>query len=679
LSGKYGCFPEEQDQIMKSKPIKQSNHLINESSPYLLQHSHNPVDWFPWSEEALDKAGNEQKLVLISIGYSACHWCHVMEEESFEDLEVAKFMNENFVSIKVDREERPDIDQIYMDAVQLITGRGGWPLNIITLPDGRPIFGGTYFPKENWLSMLSQVLNFVKENPDKAEVQAQSITRGVRGQELLTQKTRESVISYSDLDALLMQWQNSMDEINGGVLGAPKFPMPAGYKFLLHYHHLTGNQQIMDSINTTLVKMARGGIYDQIGGGFARYSTDKIWKVPHFEKMLYDNAQLVSLYSQAFQQTGNPLFKTIVKETLSFVERELSSESGGFYSSLDADSEGVEGKFYVWTVEQIKKVFPEGSESIIEYYNLKDSGNWEHDTNILYVSGEGDIPENLELTKKILLKEREKRIRPGLDDKILTSWNSLMITAYVHAYRAFDEIDYLTRALEGAAFIKKNVMNRDNRLSRNFKDGKSSINGFLDDYAFTIESFIALYEATFDEKWLEAANSLTAYVMIHFYNKEAGMFFYSSDLDPELITRKIDVIDNVIPSSNSQMAKNLFVLGHYYYKDDYILKSRIMLNMVKDSVMRGGQHFANWLVLMCWFLSEPYEVAILGENWEKIRKELDRNYLPDVFLSGGEKEGNLELLKEKLQEGKTTIYVCHDKVCQLPVFSSEAVLLQIQQ
>ena len=663
---------------MKESEHKYTNELIHESSPYLLQHAHNPVNWYPWGVEALAKAKRENKLIIISIGYAACHWCHVMEEESFENEDVARYMNDNFIAIKVDREERPDIDKIYMDAVQLLTGRGGWPLNAIALPDGRPIYGGTYFPKENWLSLLSQLISFVKDNPDKAEEQAAALTNGVRSTEIIKLNTEEPNFSLNDLHSVFSVWEEGIDQINGGQKGAPKFPMPGGYQYLLHYNYLTDSAASLETVHTTLIKMAEGGIYDQIGGGFARYSVDDIWKVPHFEKMLYDNAQLVSLYSKAYQQSGNPLFKTIVEETLESIDRELTSSDGVFYSSLDADSEGEEGKFYVWTREELTAILEDQKEEILDYYNVTSNGNWENGTNILFVSHVDDKPDNLESVKARLLEERNKRIRPALDDKVLTSWNSLMIKAYVDAYRVFDNREYLNRALKAAEFILSNVQADDERLHRNYKNGKASINGFLDDYSFLIDSFLSLYQATFDEKWLMEANDLLEYTVTHFYNEENGMFFFTSDLDPELIARKTDVVDNVIYSSNSQMAKNLYMLGHYFYRDDYINKAESMLNNVKDSALRGSLYFANWDILMAWFASEPYEIAILGDDFESVRKELDQHYLPNVFLSGGRIEGNLELLKYKFVEGQTTIYVCQNKICQLPVVSVEEALKQIE-
>jgi len=668
---------------------KFTNHLIHESSPYLLQHAHNPVNWYPWGEEALEKAKIENKLLLISIGYSACHWCHVMEHESFEDTAVANFMNDHFIAIKIDREERPDIDQVYMNAVQLLTGSGGWPLNVIALPDGRPIYGGTYFPKKDWISMLTQVSTFVKENPDKAEQQAQSLTEGVKSSELIYAVTENADFKTDDLNTIFSNWTKNIDYTNGGHNRAPKFPLPVGYQFLLHYNYLTKNKDALKAVETTLNKMADGGIYDQIGGGFSRYSTDAFWKVPHFEKMIYDNSQLVSLYASAYQATKNPYYKTIVYETLNFIERELTSEKGAFYSSIDADSDGEEGKFYVWTKSEIQNILGENANLVIDYYSVTNNGNWENGTNILHktkddksIAQKYKITENellLKITeaKKILLKARSKRIRPALDDKIITAWNGLMLKGYIDAYRVFDEPKFLISAKRNAEFILKNSKKADYRLDRNFKNGTSTINAFLDDYAFTIDAFIALYQATFQEKWLIEAQQLTAYSIAHFYDTKSGMFFYTSDLDPGLIARKMEISDNVIPSANSQMAKNLFVLGQYFYKDDYLEKSKKMLSNVKQNALTGGVYYANWDILMAWFASEPYEVAILGEHYLKERKAFDRYYLPNVFLSGGKNEGTLELLKNKFIKGQTTIYACRNKVCKLPATEVKKVVLEI--
>jgi uncharacterized protein YyaL (SSP411 family) len=674
---------------MEATPHKYTNQLIHESSPYLLQHAHNPVNWYPWGEEALDKARKENKLIIVSIGYSACHWCHVMEHESFEDEEVAKFMNENFVSIKVDREERPDIDQIYMNAVQLLTGSGGWPLNCITLPDGRPIYGGTYFPKAQWMEMLKQISDFVKQNPDKTAQQAKSLTRGVQSSEMTFSNSKKSSYTLEDLNSIFSNWRNNIDYTSGGHKRAPKFPMPVGYQYLLQYNFLTGNADALKAVTTTLDKMAEGGIYDQVGGGFARYSTDLYWKVPHFEKMLYDNAQLVSLYSSAYQKTKDPEYEMIVSETLDYIKREMTSQEGGFYSSLDADSEGEEGKYYVWSKNEIQNLLADKGDLIIDYYNVTEKGNWENDHNILYITAndkkiandykitETELKKRILEAKQILLKEREKRIRPGLDDKILTAWNALMLKAYIDAYRVFNNKKYLNIALKNEEFINVNMRSADNGLFRSYKNGKASINAFLDDYAFTIAAYISLYQATFNEKWLNDARQLSDYVITHFYDENSGMFFYTSDIDPALIARKMEVTDNVIPASNSEMAKNLYVLGLYYYDENYIDISKNMADNIKQNALEGGIHYANWDILMAWIISEPYEVAIVGNDFEAIRKEFDKRYLPNVFLSGGKNEGTLSLLENKLVKGQTTIYVCQDKVCKLPVTDVQEALKQI--
>ena len=673
---------------MSSSQHKYTNSLISESSPYLLQHAHNPVNWYPWGNKALEKARKENKLIIISIGYAACHWCHVMEHESFEDETVAGFMNEHFVCIKVDREERPDIDQVYMNAVQLITGRGGWPLNCIALPDGRPIYGGTYFPKPQWLDMLSQVLNFVATNPEKTEQQAQSLTKGIQSSEEMYSKNETADFTLNDLHTVFNNWKNDIDYKLGGPNRAPKFPMPAGYQFLLHYHSLTGNTDALRAVTLTLDKMAQGGIYDQIGGGFARYSVDAEWKVPHFEKMLYDNGQLVRLYATAYRQTKNPLFKQVVTETLEFVERELSSPENGFYASLDADSEGVEGKFYCWEYNELNQLLGKNAALINEYYSVTETGNWEDGLNILHktISTE-DILMKYSVTqdelttiilsaKKVLLVERSKRIRPGLDDKILTSWNALMLQGYIEAYQTFDNAHFLDIALANAHFLLNNLSQPDGGLFRNFKNNKATINAFLDDYAFTINAFIMLYQATFDEKWLDEAYRLCNYSINHFYDTESGMFFYTSNTDVALIARKMELSDNVIPASNSEMAKNLFLLGHYFQREDFMVMAKEMATHVKETALQSGAYYANWDILMAWLAVEPAEITIVGEDCQELRKELMKHYLPNVILSGGTKKTKSALLEGKYIDGQTAIYVCRNKVCQKPVFTvKEAIQL----
>lgn len=667
----------------KEIPVKiehqHTNALIHESSPYLLQHAHNPVNWYAWGEDALEKAKKENKLILISIGYSACHWCHVMEHESFEDTAVANYMNANFVNIKIDREERPDIDQIYMDAIHLLSGRGGWPLNCFALPNGQPFYGGTYFPKEKWMELLHGLQDFRAQNPGKIEEQAHQLTQGIIANEHVFVEAETKPVSKADLNQIFQIWKTQIDYKKGGLNRAPKFPMPTGHQFLLQYAFSSGNKDALKAVETTLSHMAVGGIYDQIGGGFSRYSTDVDWKVPHFEKMLYDNAQLLSLYSETYRLTKEPLYKTIVEETTAFIERELRGESGGVYSSLDADSEGEEGKFYVWKKDELDVLLKEQPEAIQAYYSVKPSGNWEHGTNILHIKKTKEaickkynisiktLNESIKKTKKNLLKVREERIRPGLDDKILTAWNGLLIKGYTDAYKAFGDAFYLEKAKQTAHFIKKHILKDDYRLDRNFKNGKSSINGFLDDYSFVISGFISLYQVTLDEEWLTMSKNLTNYVDSHFKDENSPYYYYTSDIDPALIARKKVIADNVIPAGNSEMAKNRFVLGHYYYNKVMIDHAKKMALGVKEKCLKGGTYYGNWDQLLNWMVNPPYEVAIVGPDAIKTVKEWNTHYLPNVFVLGGEKEGGLELLNHKLIGGQTTIYVCKNKTCQSPV------------
>ena len=660
-----------------------SNHLANESSPYLLQHANNPVDWYPWGEEALAKAKAENKLILVSVGYSACHWCHVMEHQSFEDTAVARIMNEHFVNIKVDREERPDVDNVYMTACHLATGRNcGWPLNAFALPDGRPVWAGTYFPKKEWLGVLEYFIKTKGEEPKKLDEYANELLRGIQLNGQISFNGADQRFTESDLATIRKDFLKNIDFKRGGREGAPKFPMPNNYQFLLSQYHQYKDEKALTAVTATLDNMANGGIYDHLGGGFARYSTDDRWKVPHFEKMLYDNSQLVSLYSQAFQVTKNPLYKKVVEETTAFVERELRHSNGSFYSSLDADSEGEEGKFYVWTEEELAAVFQDDDMLKIfsNYYEIYRKGNWEH-TNILHrkktteevakISGitTAELTEIIDKAKAKLMKARDKRIRPGLDDKALTSWNALMLKGYVDAYSAFGNDHYLKIALENADFLMKNMLQADNRLNRNFKDGKSVINGFLDDYALTAEAFIGLYQITFDEKWLYKAKDLVDYAVTHFFDEKTGMFNYASNLDPPLIARKMEVSDNAIPASNSVIAKDLYLLGLYFYNPTYLEKSKQMLHNMVTTITENGQpnFYSNWCSLYNLMVNPPYEVAIVGKDYASKQKDWLAQYLPNAILLGGANEGSLELLESKLQEGATMIYVCQNKVCKFPV------------
>lgn len=664
------------------------NRLISESSPYLLQHAHNPVDWFPWGAEALGKAKSENKLILVSIGYSACHWCHVMEHESFEDEGVAAIMNEHFVCIKIDREERPDIDQIYMTAVQLMTGQGGWPLNCICLPDQRPVYGGTYFRKDDWKNILLNLAAFWRDKPADARDYAARLTEGISMTERpeLAQLTRE--YSKEDLLSIADPWKRQFDLLEGGYNRAPKFPLPNNWQFLLRYAHLMKDQAVRVAVGVTLQKMAFGGIYDHIGGGFARYSVDNLWHVPHFEKMLYDNGQLVSLYAEAYQFQANPLFKSVVAETLNWVKREMTSPEGGFYSALDADSEGVEGKFYTFTQEELEHILGEDEELFSLYYNVTEEGNWaEERTNIFFRKfDDEDVLEVMKMTSSELHKRlgrakakvfaaRERRVRPGLDDKILTSWNAMMLKGYTDAYRVFDTQEFLDEALMNAEFILSRLKKEDGGLYRNYKAGKASINAFLDDYSLLAEAFISLYEATFDERWLHEAKALTDYTIQHFFDPESGMFFYTSSGDEKLIARKFEIMDNVIPGSNSVTAANLFKLAHFYDRGDYREMAAQMLRNIFPQISKYGSSYSNWAVLLLQEVFGIYEIAIAGEAAPVKRMELEKYYIPNKILLGGS-EGTLPLLADKWSD-VTKIFVCKNRTCQLPVTEVADALKQI--
>ena len=667
-----------------------TNSLSKASSPYLLQHAHNPVEWYEWGDEALKKAKDENKPLLISIGYAACHWCHVMAHESFEDSTVAAYMNAHFINIKIDREERPDIDQIYMEAAQLITGRGGWPLNAFTLPDGRPFYAGTYFPKDSWMNLLQQIVGLYQDDIQKLEDQAAALTEGINKHDFEVRTNGDNIEFKKDkYNSLYRSYEKIIDFKLGGFNRAPKFPLPVSWEFLLQYNHLNKEPDALKAVNKTLTEMAKGGIYDQVGGGFARYSVDEFWKAPHFEKMLYDNGQLVSLYAHAYQTTKNPYYEYIIRQTLGFVERELINTEGGFYSSLDADSEGEEGLFYVWKEETIDSVLGDDVNRMIKnYYQVTPNGNWEHGNNILHsrytpfefeVKNEmqtgGFLPILKEANTSLLL-ERATRIRPGTDDKILTSWNALMLVGYIDAYKALGDEAYLQTALQNAHFLEKMMLQQDGSLWRNVKDGKPSISAFLDDYALLAEAFLELYQVTFDKHWLDQSKLLADYSLEHFSDDLTSLFFYTSDQAETLIARKHEVPDNVIPSSNSVLAIVLYKLGLYFDESPYIDRARGMLSQVENEAIAGGPYYANWQILYGLITYGVFEVAILGEEAMEKALEVQKHFNPNAIFLGGTEE-NLGLLESKLISGRTLIYVCINKVCQLPVENSADAVNQL--
>ena len=661
------------------------NNLINASSPYLLQHAYNPVEWYEWGEEALLKAKQENKLILVSIGYSACHWCHVMERESFELQEVAEVMNKHFVCIKVDREERPDIDQIYMMAVQLMTGSGGWPLNCICLPDQRPIYGGTYFKKDDWINILLNVADLWENEPEKAEQYAERLTDGIRSAERVIPTIQAQPYSADDLKDIVIPWKGTFDLSDGGYNRAPKFPLPNNWQFLLRYGHLMNNQVIQGAVLTTLEKMALGGIYDQLGGGFARYSVDAQWHVPHFEKMLYDNAQLLSLYTEAYQYSGKVIFKEVAEETIQWLERDMTSPEGLFYSALDADSEGIEGKYYVWDLQEFEQILGEDAALMADYFTVTTAGNWEEEeTNILlrrktaadYAELNGILMEELQAkisrAKEKLLGVRQKRVRPGLDDKCLTAWNGMMIKALAESSSVFENESYYVTAKKAAAFVLSDLTTDKGGLFRNYKNGKASITAFLDDYAFFIAALIALYEVDFDETWLSEAKKLTEYVLTNFRDLDSPMLFYTAANGEKLIARKHEIMDNVIPAANSVMAQNLKHLGLLFDEIRFLDKADAMLAAVFPQIKTYGSAYSNWAIQLLNEVCGINEIALTGDSALKKRKELNKSYIPNKIILAGT-NSSLPLLKDK-QSIETKIYICRNKSCQLPVTTVEEAL-----
>ena len=668
-----------------------TNDLIYETSPYLLQHAHNPVNWKAWNPATLEEAKTSKKLMIISVGYAACHWCHVMEHESFEDSLVAQVMNKNYINVKVDREERPDVDQVYMNAVQLMTGRGGWPLNVIALPDGRPIFGGTYFKKEQWINALNQISELYEEEPEKLVEYADKLEEGIKSLDIISVNNDEPIFENEFIEEVIKKWSHQFDNDLGGLNRAPKFMMPNNYHFLLRFAYQNGDEKLKEFVNLTLTKMAFGGVYDHIGGGFSRYSVDSKWHVPHFEKMLYDNGQLVSLYSDAYLITKNELYKDVVAETLEFIEREMTTQNGAFYSSYDADSDNTEGKleegaFYVWQEEELKTILKEDYDLFAEFYNINHYGLWEHQNYILIRKDNDEkiaqkfnlTLEELNLKKKLwkttLYEIRNKRPKPRLDDKSLTSWNAIMLKGYVDAYRVFKNESYLQSARKNGEFIMNNQLREDGGLNHNYKDGISTINGYLEDYATTVAAFISLYENTLEDKWLLTARDLTNYAFDHFHDDSNKMFYFTSHKDDELVARSIEYRDNVIPASNSTMAKNLFKLSHYFENEHYLKTATSMLNNVKPEIEEYGSSFSNWLDLMLNYSNPFYEVAIVGKDVEQKRNELNKTYLPNILIAGSNKDSNMPLLANRYVDDKTLIYVCVNNSCKLPVLETEKAI-----
>ena len=674
-----------------SKDFSFTNSLIKETSPYLLQHAHNPVNWHPFSANIFEIAKAENKPILISIGYSACHWCHVMEHESFEDSEVAKIMNENFINIKVDREERSDVDMLYMQAVQLMTGRGGWPLNCFVLPDGRPFYGGTYFRKTQWIEVLNNLINLYKLESNKVLEYAEALTNGIKQAELISTSNKIDTLLTKELIQLAVKkWKTQLDDENGGPNKSPKFPMPCNYQFLLRYAILEKDNALLNQVNLTLKKMAFGGIYDQLHGGFSRYSTDIIWKVPHFEKMLYDNAQLISLYTEAFNLTKNPLYKEIACDTLQFIENEWYKAEGYFYSAYDADSDGEEGKFYVWNQLDLKDLLGENFDVFSDYFEINDKGYWEHGNYILMRS-ENQIQlltkfnltknelDHIILTCKNSLKQEAKsRLKPSLDDKTITSWNALICSAYSKAYLSFGEIKYKEIALTSINFITSQLTLVDGKLYRTYKNKCAKIDGFLEDYAFTIEALINVYLISQNQEFLNKAYNLCELTLSLFQNKESDFLFYTNNLSTDLILRTTEISDNVIPSSNSQMAHNLFMLGNYFGNTEWINRSKKMLSNLLEEFKNYGAGFSHWGSLaLCY--SYPFkEISIVGKHVNENLIQLYKHGVTNAIFTVSETNSDLPFLKNRYVENQTLFYVCENNTCYSPTKSLAETILQLE-
>ncbi len=681
------------------------NRLINETSPYLLQHAHNPVDWRPWGQEALDKAQAEDKPILLSIGYSACHWCHVMERESFEDERIAGMMNDNFISIKVDREERPDIDNIYMNAVQALTGSGGWPLTVFLTPDGRPFYGGTYFPSDDNRGMVSfpRLLSamadaYRNKRGDVIQATQQLISRV---QQMAEVPRAQEPLSPDVLHQAFQNLVSSYDFQFGGFGSAPKFPQPMTYEFILRYHKLTNSPRALEMVELAASRMATGGIYDQIGGGFHRYSTDAYWLVPHFEKMLYDNALLVRLFLHLFQATRNDFYRSIAEETLDYVIREMRDPAGGFYSSQDADSEGEEGKFFIWSKDELALVLGEKDAELIGgYFGVSEAGNFEG-RNILnvpqgaesYAAEAGISPEALAATitsaKARLMEARERRIHPGRDDKALTAWNGMMLRSFAEAASILERDDYRQAAVDCAEFLLRELVN-DGRLLRTYKDGKAHLNGYLEDYAYLADGLLYLYEATFNDRWLNEARRL-ADGMIDLFWEQAENGFYDTGRDHEdLVVRPRDVFDNATPCGSSVAVDMLLRLSVFTGDGEYSRRASSALRAMRQYLIRAPNGMGHWLCALDFYLSTPKEIAIVGDPDDPATRELLRTVhagcLPNKVLAGVSPEApigdapSMPLLEGRtLVDGKPTAYVCQNYVCQLPVTDPESLARQLEE
>ena len=681
-----------------------TNRLINETSPYLLQHAHNPVDWFPWGEEAFEVARRDQKPLLLSIGYSACHWCHVMEHESFENEAIAKLMNDNFVNIKVDREERPDLDQIYMNAVQMMTQHGGWPMTVFLTPDAVPFYAGTYFPPEDRYNMpgfprvLISVADAFRERPEDVTQTAQSVLSELNRATALVESNE--VLTVDLLDAAYRGIIKNYDATNGGFGGAPKFPPAMALEFLLHTFYRTGNQQALEIVQHSMRKMADGGIYDQLGGGFHRYSTDARWLVPHFEKMLYDNALLSRLYLHYYQLTGEEWARRIAEGILDYVVREMTDELGGFYSTQDADSEGVEGKFFVWSLAEVESLLgKEDAALFAAFYNVTREGNFEGE-NILNIkqdlsefAAQEKLPSDelqavLLKGRQILFAAREKRVKPARDEKVLTAWNGLMLASFAEAGAILNRPDYSAVAKRNARFVLTNLRH-DGLLLRSYKEGEAKLNAYLEDYSFYAEGLLTLFETTGELEWFNEARNLCGVMVAEFWDDAEGGFFFTGNSHEQLIVRAKDFFDNATPSGNSIAAEVLLRLGTLTGNQDYQRRAATILRLTANGMLRYPSGFGRLLCALDFYLDTPKEIALLG--WPDapetiaLAREIWSRYLPNKVVAQAEPgQGTtanaISLLQGRMElNGQATAYVCEHFTCKAPVTTPAELAAQLDR
>lgn len=665
------------------------NELSSESSPYLLQHAENPIFWKSWNNKTLQSALDEHKLIVVSIGYSTCHWCHVMEHESFETKEVAQLMNSHFISIKIDREERPDLDAFYMKAVQLMTKQGGWPLNVVCLPNGSPIWGGTYFPKENWLEALTQLHHLFISDEAKMNEFASQLHEGITFLSGIPQA--KTVENASDTEDLIDKWKKSFDWEFGGYSRAPKFMMPNNLSFLQKYGYLHEDESLLSYVDLTLTKMAWGGLFDTVLGGFSRYSVDHQWHIPHFEKMLYDNAQLLSLYADAYKRTSDELYKNCIEKTIRFIEATWENGEGGFYSALDADSltndnRLIEGAYYSWTKEALQALIGDDFPLFEQLFNINPFGYWEDDLYVLIQSESleiiaaknklslSELKDKKQQWEEILLEERNKRPAPRLDDKTLTAWNALLIVGYLDAYSALDQVEYLEKAQKIHHFISTKMWSEESGLYHTYKNGKATISGFLDDYAMYIHALISLFENTLDEKYIKQAKQLTDYCLDVFFNDAHQFFNFSQHNDHSIITNAIEIEDNVIPSSNSYMAMNLIKLGILYENAHYNKLAENMVNTIKTQIDYASA-YSNWLIADL-YLSNPSELAITGTDALVQTQAIKRHFISKTAIFGATTASTLAFFDRRFDSEQTMFYFCQMQSCQKP--ETDALFLQNQ-